>query len=134
VFVFGFDSRVKTFSPLVKNDALLDSRPCCNRMLLQLVNVHHWLLIKTLPALLPYLVDKRIGRLQVWFDKIRGYVSQQLSGLTRTVCWRVVLLSITFLLNVGRPRSRQSAAMPRFLVIIMRTSVILQVDWWCNCE
>ena len=35
---------------------------------------------------------RTVGRQQVWFDKIRGFVSQQRNGLTRTVCWRVVLL------------------------------------------
>jgi len=126
LFAFGFDTCIKMFSPLISrlnNDALLDSRPCCNQTLLQLINVSHWLLINTFPHYSLYLVVHRIGvrivgRQQVWFDKIRGFVSQQLNGLTRTVCWRVVLLSITLSLNVYHLQSRRSTATSHFLVII----------------
>ena len=102
-FSFGFDTRVKTFSPLISrliNDGLLDSRPCCNQTLLQLINVPHWLLMNTFlhhspqtPCLVVHIIGVRtIGRQQVWLDKIWGFVLQQLNGLTHTVCWRVVLL------------------------------------------
>jgi len=50
MFAFGFDTRIKAISPLIDcliNDALLDSRPCCNQTLLQPNNVPHWLLINT---------------------------------------------------------------------------------------
>ena len=77
------------------NDAVLDSQLCCNQTLLQLINVPHWLLINTFLHHSLYFVFHRtgvrtVGRPQVWFDKIRGFVSQQLNGLTHTVCWRVV--------------------------------------------
>ena len=77
------------------NDAVLDSQLCCNQTLLQLINVPRWLLINTFLHHSLYFVFHRtgvrtVGRPQVWFDKIRGFVSQQLNGLTHTVCWRVV--------------------------------------------
>ena len=92
---FGLDTCIKTISPLINaliNDALLDSRPFFNQTLLHLINIFHWLLISTFLHHFPYLVVNRIGvrtggRPQVWFDKIRGFVSQQLIGFTRTVCW-----------------------------------------------
>ena len=70
-------------------------------MLLQLISGPHWLLINTFLHHSLYLVVHRIeirtvGRPQVWFDKILGFVSQQLSSLTCTVCWCVVLLVCLF--------------------------------------
>jgi len=63
MFAFGFDTCIKAISPLINcliNDALLDSWPCCNQTLLQLINVPHWLLISAFLHHSLYLVIHRI--------------------------------------------------------------------------
>jgi len=74
VFAFGFVVCVKTISQLVNcliNDALLDSRPCCNQTLLKLINVPRWLLIKTFPHYSLYLIVHRIGVMTVGSSDVK---------------------------------------------------------------
>jgi len=92
VTTFCTDTCFQSFSPVINcivQHALLQSSPCCNKMLPQLVRIADWYSIYALLQHAPYAV---IYRVEARTDELRCLTAQKLNCVTSTMCWRIVLL------------------------------------------